>query len=410
MSEMTATRMGRLGRAATALVLAVAWLAVAAWLWRTTVPDLHLDGFDQRRFFGARTLARAHDYADGRRVIWILSTIATLVALAVLVRVVPRRASALGLGRIGSAIVIGMLVLVTLWFVSLPFGFASLWWQHHYGLGPFDVLAWLVAQRYALAASAVFAMLAIVVVVGFAGRFGRRWWLLAAPLFVGLAVLFAFLGGWLASADTKPVRDAKLRASVTRLEAKVGVSGTPVHVQDVSDWTDQANAFAAGFGPSTNVVLWNTLLDGRFSHAEVSAVVAHELGHVKRRHVPKALAWFALFMLPGLYLVEALTRRRGGIENPVNLPYALLVLTVVGLAFAPFQNLVTRRYEAEADWIALRATNDPAAVERLFERFGRTSLQEPNPPLLEYIWLENHPTLMQRIAMAERFRERRGSG
>ena len=407
MSEMTATRMGPLGRAVTLLALAAGWIAIAAWLWQTTVPDLALGGFEQRRYFAARTIERAHDYSDGVRLIWLLSTIATLVALVVLVRVVPRRASTLGLGRIGSAIVIGMLVLVTLWFVSLPFGFASLWWQHRYGLGPFDVLAWIVAQRYALAASAVFAMLAIVVVVGFAGRFGRRWWLFATPVFVTLAASFAFVGGWLLAADTKPVRNPRLRADVTRLERKVGVSGTPVRVQDVSDWTDQPNAFAAGYGPSTHVVLWNTLLDGRFSNGEVDAVVAHELGHVKRYHVAKGLAWFALFTIPGLFLVEVITRRRGGIENPVNLPYALLVLTLVGLVTAPFRissRAGTRR----------RRTGSPSARRTTPPRSrgsssgsGRTSLAEPNPPLLEYLWLENHPTLMQRIAMAERFRDRR---
>ena len=70
---------------------------------------------------------------------------------------------------------------------------------------------------------------------------------------------------------------------------------------------------------------------------------------------------------------------------------------------APFENAVSRRYEAEADWRALNATHDPVAARKLFERFAATSLQDPDPPLLEYLWLENHPTLMQRISMAERF-------
>jgi STE24 endopeptidase len=406
MSETTATLIRPLGRAVTVLAFVAGWIVVAVLLWRTTVPSLDLDGFDEHRYFSERSLERAHDYSQGERVIWLLSTIATIVALIVLVRRVPRYAGRLGLGRIGSAIVVGMLMLVTLWFVSLPFGLASLWWQHHWGLGPLDFVAWIVAQRYALAVSAVFVMLAIVVVVGLAARLGRRWWIAATPFFIGLAALFAFLSGWLFAAGTHPVRNPPLRADVARLERQVGVTGTPVRVQKVSDWTEQANAFAAGFGPSTNVVLWDTLLDGRFSPGEVNAAVAHELGHVKRRHVLKGLLWFALFALPGAFVVAELTRRRGGMEDPGNLPYALLVLTVIGLVAAPFENVVSRRYEAEADWISLKATRDPASVERLFKRFERTSLAEPNPPLWDYVWLENHPTLMQRIAMAERYRER----
>src|SRR5215211_7851872 len=334
MSETTATRIGPLGRAVTLLALAVAWAVAAVLLWNTTVPPLDLDGFDEHRYFGVRAMDRAHDYSQGARAIWLLSTAATIATLLVLVRVVPARAARLGLGRIGSAIVVGMLILVTLWFVALPFGLASLWWQHHWGLAPFDIFSWLVAQRYALAVGGAFAMLVIVVVVGFAARFGRLWWIAAAPVFI-------------------------------------------------------------------------TLLDGRFSRSEVNAVVAHELGHVKRRHVVKSLAWFALFALPAGLLVAELTRRRGGLQDPANLPYAMLVFTIIGLAAAPFQNLVSRRYEAEADWIALQTTKNPVAVKELFRGFERTSLEEPNPPLLDYVWLEGHPTIMQRIAMAERYREGR---
>src|SRR5215204_4034541 len=379
MSETTATRIGPLGRAVTLLALAVAWAVAAVLLWNTTVPPLDLDGFDEHRYFGERATDRAHDYSQGARAIWLLSTAAT----------------------------IGMLILVTLWFVALPFGLASLWWQHHWGLAPFDIFSWLVAQRYALAVGGAFAMLVIVIVVGFAARFGRLWWIAVAPVFIVLLAALVFVSGWLLAADTTAIRDPALQADVTRLARAEGVGGTPVHVQDVDDWTDQANAFAAGYGPSTNVVLWNTLLDGRFSRSEVNAVVAHELGHVKRRHVAKSLAWFALFALPAGLLVAELTRRRGGLQDPANLPYAMLVFTIIGLAAAPFQNLVSRRYEAEADWIALQTTKNPVAVKELFRGFERTSLEEPNPPLLDYVWLEGHPTIMQRIAMAERYREGR---
>jgi STE24 endopeptidase len=174
----------------------------------------------------------------------------------------------------------------------------------------------------------------------------------------------------------------------------------------VSDWTDQANAYSVGFGPSRNVVLWDTLLDHRFTRGEVNVVVAHELGHVRSHHILKGLMWFTLFALPIAFVVAELTERRGGLQDPGNLPYALLVLTVIGLLAAPFENFVSRRYEAEADWRALKATKDPASMKQLFRTFERTSLEEPNPPSWDYLWLANHPTLMQRIAMAERFRQR----
>jgi STE24 endopeptidase len=383
----------------------VAWCGCAWLLARTSVPSLSLGGFDQHGYFTAAEIGRAARYAHGEQALWLASTAATLIALLVLAVRLPRTVRDMGLGRIGSAIVVGMVLLVTLWFVGLPFSLADLWWQHHWGLGPFDILAWLNAQWAVLAPEVVSALLSIVLLVGLAGRF-RRWWLVAAPVFVAIAALYAFGSAYLLAAATHPLHDAALRSDVVRIERIEHVSGTPVRVQDVSAWTSQANAFTVGFGPSTHVVVWNTLLDGRFSRGEEDVVLAHELGHVRSRHILKALGWTALIVGPTLWLVGLALRRRGGIGDPANLPLAILVLTVLALVTAPLQNAVSRRYEAEADWRALNATRDPASATKLFRSFERTSLEQPSPSLWDYLWLENHPTLMQRIAMAERWRQR----
>jgi STE24 endopeptidase len=384
-----------------------AW-AVCAWLlWRTSVPSLRLSGLDEHRFFSARQLHRSARFAHGEQALWLGGTLATLAALVVLAVRLPRTVASMGLGRIGSAVIVGMVLLSTLWAVSLPFGLVDLWWQHHWGLGPFDVLAWLDAQWAALGAEAVSALLTIVLLVGLAGRF-RRWWLIAGPTFVVIATAFALLSGWLSGAGTHPLRNPVLVADVQRLERVERVSGTPVSVQDVSSWTSQANAFTTGFGPSTHVVIWDTLLDGRFSRGEEDVVIAHELGHVRSRHIVKAIGWSALVVLPTLWLLSLALRRRGGLGRPENLPAAFLVLAVLALLAAPLENVVSRRYEAEADWRALRATKDPASATQLFQSFGKTSLEQPNPAAWDYLWLENHPTLMQRIAMAQAWRETNG--
>ena len=410
MSEMTAARTTRRSHKTLAVVafaaFAVVWV-VAAWLLsRTSVPSLHLSGVDEHSLFPEALLRRTARYGRGVDALWLAGTIASLAALVVLAWRLPPSIRTMGLGRISSSIVAGMVILVTLWFVSLPFGLAALWWDHHFGLGPFDVFAWLNAQWALLGAEVAAVMLAIVLLVGFAGRWPRGWWLAAAPTIVAIAAAFAFVEGWIAAAGTHRLTDPELRADVRRLERLEGVQGTPVRVQDVSDWTNQVNAFTTGFGPSTHVVLWNTLFDGRLSRGEIDVVIAHELGHVRSRHILKAVGWSALVVLPTLWIVALATRRRGGMADPANLPYAILVLAVLGLLTQPLQNAVSRRYEAEADWRALNATRDPAAAEQLFETFAQTSLEQPNPSLLDYLWLENHPTVMQRVVMAQRWQER----
>jgi len=397
----------RMTKAATLAVAAVAWCAGAWLLSRTSVPSLHLSGLDARRYFSAHELARARSFDRGEQGLYVLNLVAQLTALVVLVRLLPRSVRSMGLGRIASGIVAGMVLLVTLWFAGLPFSLVDLWWQHHWGLGPFDVFSWLTAQWSTLGPEAIFAMATITLLVGLAGRF-RRWWLIAAPIVVVFAAVFAFVSGWLGAAVSHPLDDPALKADVVRLERIEHVQGTPVRVEDVSSWTDQANAFTVGFGPSTHVVVWDTVLDERFSRAEQDVVIAHELGHVRSRHIIKSIGWTALIVLPTLWLLALATRRRGGVGDPANLPFVFLVLTVLALLTAPIENAVSRRYEAEADWRALNATRDPAADTSLFQEFGRSSLDEPNPPLLDYLWLENHPTIAQRIAMAQAWKARNG--
>jgi STE24 endopeptidase len=402
MSEMTAMR---IRKAATLAVAAGVWCTCAWLLARTSVPSLDTSGLDPHRYFSQRSLDRAASYTRGAEVLWVLNTAATLVALVVLARLLPAKVRSIGLGRIGSAVIVGMVLIVGLWFVGLPFSLADLWWQHHWGLGPFDILAWLSGQWGMLAPAAISALATIVLLVGLAGRF-RRWWLVATPVVVVIAAFFVFVSGWLLASSSHPLRNQQLAADAQRMERIEHVTGTPVSVQDVSKWTDQANAFTVGFGPSVHVILWDTLLDDRFTRGERVAVIAHELGHVRSRHIIKGIGWTALVVLPTLWILALATRRRGGVGDPANLPYVILVLTVLGLLTTPVQNAVSRRYEAEADWRSLNATRDPASTRKLFETFERTSLDNPSPPTWDYLWLETHPTLAQRIAMVEQWRKR----
>lgn len=402
---MTATR--GIGRVATVVVLCAAWLAGAAFLWRTSVPsNLDLSGLDVHSLFSAHELKRAADYERFLDLLWLLKTVATIVALAVLTRRGPRLVRGFGLGRIGAGVIIAMLVLVTLWFVALPFGFVAQWWDARHGLAPHDYVSWLLAPWANLTLEAIFALVFAVIVLALAGWLGDRWWLVGGPLFVAFAALFVFLSGWLAVFGTHGVHSARLRNDIRVLERREGVPHTSVHVQDVGNVTNEANAFTVGFGPSANVVIWNTLLGGRFSPGEVRVVVAHELGHVTHRHTLKGIGWSALVVLPIAWLVTVVARRRGGIANPANLPLALLTLVVLNVLAAPLLNAVSRRYEAEADWSALKATHDARSARRLFVDLQRTSLQEPNPSFVDYLWLENHPTIAQRIAMVDAWARR----
>jgi STE24 endopeptidase len=226
---------------------------------------------------------------------------------------------------------------------------------------------------------------------------------LAAPFFVALAALFVFIAPYLI-ADTRPLDDPDLEAAAVAYAREQGVEAIPVRVEEVQELTTAPNAFATGLGPSRRVFLWDTLLDGRFTDGEVRVVLAHELAHHSREHLPKALAWYALLAVPGTLLIALVVRRRGGMGEPAAVPLALFVLVALQLVALPGQNVVTRRAEAEADWVALETTEEPQAAQELFRDFTRAALSDPSPPTWAYLLLDSHPTVEQRIAMAEAWR------
>jgi STE24 endopeptidase len=395
-------------RAALLLVLAAGWGAAAWYLWRTEVPaGLDLPDLDPGRFFRPSELEEAQGYERFLRIDRVLADLALLVVLGIYAArgaVFVRESAA---GRIGTGMLLGMLGLALVWLSQIPFGLAALWWARRHDVSEQGYVEWLFEDWWILGSEFLFISLALLIVMGIAGPLRDRWWLPGAPAFVGLGILFAFILPYLLAPGLEPLRDPGIAADARRLAAQQGVPEIEVRVEEVSEYTDSPNAYAAGLGPSRKVVLWDTFLDGRFSDDEVRVVLAHEFGHHSRDHIWKGAAWFALFAFPGTFLVASATRRRGGMRAPEAVPLGLFVVVVLQFLAQPVFNEFSRRLETEADWVALQTTRDPHATRELFEEFTRTSLLQPDPPTWSYLLHDTHPSVMERIALAEAWRARR---
>jgi STE24 endopeptidase len=366
------------------------------------VPALDLPRLDAATYFSAAQLRAAASYSRFERIDWLLATLVQLGALAWYVRNGARWMRESAAGRLGTGMLLGMLGFALVWAVQLPFTVAELWWERRHDLTQVGYVDAVLGNWLALGGEFTFLCVALAVVMGFARRVGDNWWLPAAPVFVGLALLFAFVNPWLT--DTHPLHDAKLRAAATRLEKIEGVPRTPIEVEPTRDITSLPNAEATGIGPSRRVILWDTLLDGRFTDREVIAVLAHEIGHLNHNDIWRYVGWYALLAFPGAFLIARITRTRGGMARPQAVPLSLLALVGLSLLAQPLDNVFSRRVEAAADWASLQATKDPNAERQLFRRFLPTTLSQPNPPTWDYVMLENHPTIMQRLAMVEAWR------
>lgn len=387
--------------------LAAGWSVAGYFLWDTRVPDdLRLPALRAGDYFTVRELARAADYERFHYVNWALSTVALLGVFVVYAGRGTRFMRESAAGPIGTGMLLAMLGFALAWLVRLPFSIAGLWWDRRHGVANYGYLELVFGGWLELGGQFVFLCLAMLIVMGLARLVGQWWWIPGAAVFVALGILFTLIAPYLVT-DAHPLRDRKLVAVVHRLARAQGVEDVEVRVEDVDAYTSQANAYATGLGPSRTVFLWNTLLDGRFGDREVGVVIAHELAHHSRNHLWKGIGWYALFAVPGAFLIAAATRSRGGMGRPEAVPLSLLVLVVLNLAATPLQNVISRHLEAEADWVALETTRDPVAAQGLFERFAETGLSDPSPPGWAQVWLGTHPTLLSRMEMAEAWKERR---
>ena len=398
---MTATR---IAWAATLVLGGVA----AALLWQTEVPgDLRLPKVRAEELFPRAHLEETADYARGHRLIRLGADAAMLVALALLAWRAPSLARRLRGPELVRALALLGAALAAVWLARLPFGLAAQWWRRRHEISEQGYVDWLLWPWAELLGTAAAAAVALVVAAGLERRLGRRWWLAGGPVLAALGAAVILAQPLLWAPRLEPLRDPALAADVRALADELGVDVRSVEVKEAGDRTVRANAEVAGIGPTRRVVLWDTLLDGRFERGEIRWIAAHELAHVGRHHLWKGLAWFALLSLPIAWLVARATARRGGIGRPAAVPVAVLALVAVELALLPFANVVSRRYEAEADWLALTATRDPDAASSLLRRLSLTGLSQPDPPGAWHAVFSTHPSLVDRIAMARAWEARR---
>jgi STE24 endopeptidase len=378
----------------------------AYFLWKSQVPaNLDLPPVDEESVFTASELDQAEDYERFVRWDFVLSLLAAVAAVGAYAVYGPRFVRESAAGRIGTGMLLAMLGLAVLWLVQLPFGLAELWWQRRHDVTETPYGEWIVQTWFALGGEFLFICLAILIVMGLAGLLRDWWWVPGGGVFVGLAILFSFLFPYLLP-GLEPLRNPALAADARRYERELGLDHIPVRVQDVGTETTAPNAEAAGLGPSRRVILWSTILDRRFSEDEQRVVLAHELGHHARNHLWEGIGWYALFAFPGAFLISRITRRRGGMREAEAVPIGLFAFVVLSLLALPLQNVVTRHLEREADWVALELTRDPESAKGLFEGFTTAAYAEPDPPTWSYVLLESHPTIVQRMAMAEAWEER----
>lgn len=317
---------------------------------------------------------------------------------------------ALGRGYLPQIVLIGAVLLITA-LADLPFDYARHFViEQRYGFNRMTRGLFFVDMGKSIAVAAVVGAPLLFIVLWLMARAGATWWLWAWGLWVvfnvGVLALYPTLIAPLFN-KFEPLRDDALRQRIDGLMKRCGFAAKGLFVMDGSRRSAHGNAYFTGFGAAKRIVFFDTLLS-RLSGDEIEAVLAHELGHFKRRHVTKRLVTIFVISLGLLGLLGWLAQRtwfytdlgvlpslRGGNDGLALILFAL-VLPVFLFFIGPLNSLTSRKHEFEADAFAAghaQARDLVSALVKLHE--DNASTLTPDPVFTAFYY--SHPPAAERV-------------
>ncbi|VWX56248.1 STE24 endopeptidase [Burkholderiales bacterium 8X] len=296
--------------------------------------------------------------------------------------------------------------------LDLPF---TLWQtfrlEERFGFNKMTLRLWLLDGIKSTVVGALIGLPIAALILWVMGATGAFWWLWAWGVWMAFnLLLMSIYPTFIAPLFNKfkPLDDAGLAARVNTLMQRCGFASKGLFVMDGSRRSAHANAYFTGFGASKRVVFYDTLLR-QLSPPEVEAVLAHELGHFKHRHIVKRMgALFGLSLL-GFALLGWLSQQSWfygglGVQPNMNAPndalallLFMLAMPVFGFFVAPLSVRLSRKHEFEADAYAAAQTSSgdlKAALLKLYK--DNASTLTPDPVFVSFYY--SHPPASERLA------------
>jgi len=231
-------------------------------------------------------------------------------------------------------------------------------------------------------------------------------WLLAWGLITCFTLFFAtFFTSLIVPLFNKlsPLEEGELKDAINEYAAKVTFPLKKIFVVDGSKRSSKANAYFSGLGKQKSIVLYDTLINQNTTE-ELVAILAHEVGHYKKKHILQSLAISivqtgVMFFILGLALKSPILSQALGVEKPT----FHIGLIAFGILFSPistilglFMNVFSRKNEYEADAFAKATTNGKALINAL-KKLSVNHLSNLNPHPAYVFFYYSHPTLLQRL-------------
>ena len=306
----------------------------------------------------------------------------------------------------GVALIFSVMAISSL--VDLPFAlYRQFVIEQQFGFNRMTLKLFLTDQLKQTVLGLVIGTPVLLAVLWLMAKMGSLWWLYVWLFWCGFNLLILFLyPTWIAPLFNKftPLDDAPLKARIEALLERCGFASSGLFVMDGSKRSNHGNAYFTGFGKTKRIVFFDTLL-GRLQPTEVEAVLAHELGHFKHRHVLKRIALLFSMSLVFLavlgQLIDAPWFYQGLGVQAQNTAMALLlfffVVPVFTFLLTPLMSLLSRRHEFEADRYAGKHASADALIKALVKLYEENaSTLTPDP--LHSLFYDSHPPAALRIS------------
>ncbi len=292
---------------------------------------------------------------------------------------------------------------------SLPFD----WWEQFrleqkHGFNKSTAALWITDKLKGALLMAVIGFPLLWALLSLVDLVGDRWWIWGFALMFGFQLLMLILYPKLILPlfnKLTPLPEGELRARLLALGDRTGFRAKTIEVIDGSKRSGHSNAYFTGFGRFRRIVLFDTLI-AQLAPEELEAVLAHEIGHYRRGHIPKMITLSALMMFAGFAVVAWLARapwfNTGFGFPPGQMAPSFLLFGLLSGAvtfwFTPLANLLSRKYEYEADAFAREAMGGPTSMIGALRKLAQKNLSNLTPHRWFSGFHYSHPTLVEREA------------
>jgi STE24 endopeptidase len=303
-----------------------------------------------------------------------------------------------------------LFLVVTMLLMGLP-GLPLAWWaqfrlEERFGFNKSTPGLWVADQVKSLLLGLAIGFPLAWALLALVGVMGAAWWVWGFALLFGFQLLMIVLYPKLILPlfnKLAPLPEGEQRRRLLALSERTGFRARTIEVMDGSKRSGHSNAFFTGFGRFRRIVLFDTLM-AQLGQEELEAVLAHEIGHYKRGHIPKFLATTAALQLAAFGAIAWLAdapwfNAAFGLPAGALAPTFLLFALLGGLVtfwFAPVGNWISRRHEYEADAFARDALGSATPMIGALRKLSQKNLSNLTPhPLYSAVYY-SHPTLVER--------------